>query len=629
MYVKEIFDNIRQTCAHMVGKDIKSIGSKPVSLDKENLFTICNKLYAVTDKTDGERYFMIILYKYAFLVDSNGQNMIYTNINFNNYDNCIIDGEYVKEKNTFYGFDLLHFNNNNIVYDNNWNLVKRLSKLNDIQSDIKSSSNTYYKFEVKYFSYNTLPDSQMILDDIKYNSRYERNFNDGLIYTPVYDSYGCANKSCLKTYKWKPEELNTIDFFSKKFNNVWKLFVLGKNNEMLEFKVDGNKLHFNIDDAKLNSQWCKFKNSFERNDTYETVFDNDLDPVTNSRYETDTVIEYKWDGDKFVPLRSRPDKTADISKHGNYYTVTCNIWKTIMNPISTDDITKYGNDNVKQLIKKHNRAKSQIIYRCVKPDSKSYVLDCGVGTGGDLEKWKMLGDIKILGIDPSEQSLVKARELAAKFDMKNIKFEEGDITSFDCGKIPVFDKICYNFSFHYIVDSMDESIETISNCLKDDGLLFGITPDADRIKQFLGGETKREDNLGNFVELLDNDRVLIYINSESKPFYKEGARDEPLLRKDVLFSKMKEKGFETILWDPMFYERTGLISDIYTQFIFKKVNRDEEEYEVVPKYYPESPTYMPRSPSYVPVSSTYIESPSYVPVSPIYLGSPSYVPRSP
>ena len=43
---------------------------------------------------------------------------------------------------------------------------------------------------------------------------------------------------------------------------------------MLEFKVDGNKLHFNIDDAKLNSQWCKFKNSFERNDTYETVFDN-------------------------------------------------------------------------------------------------------------------------------------------------------------------------------------------------------------------------------------------------------------------------------------------------------------------------------------------------------------------
>ena len=170
--------------------------------------------------------------------------------------------------------------------------------------------------------------------------------NDGLIFTPVNEPYPKTQKWS-KLLKWKPIHLTTIDFFSIKKESVngigkWELYVQGFKNDEDKKNYKTSYILFNIENTE----------NFIK--TYETEFDDNLtDPCTNQLYLTNTVIEFRFcfETNKFIPIKTRWDKTQNPAKHGNFYTIAKNIWNNLISPITLDQLYKMTNDST---IEKNN-----------------------------------------------------------------------------------------------------------------------------------------------------------------------------------------------------------------------------------------------------------------------------------
>ena len=595
------FNNVIKEYMGLLNISSKSfIGSQPVTLHETDLITLHLNKYSVTDKADGERFFMLITNEGdIYLIDNNVDMIIKTDLKSETFINCIIDGELIDRK-MFYAFDLLCYNKYNITDLNDWNLTKRIEKLNEISELIKNSKN--YKFEVKeFFMENVFEKSKEIMDSIG-DKPYK---NDGLIYTPIDQPYKTSSR-LLKTFKWKPVELNTIDLFSIKDKDKWNLFVMGRNNKIIPFNI--GRLCYDTSNLITN----------------ETTFDNSLiDPETKKPYQTKTVIEYYWNTDqqKFMPHRSRPEKTANPMKHGNFYKIACNIWKSIVNPLHIEDVANY-NPGMDLLRINHNKSKRELIRQYTRKGDK--VLDTGCGRGGDLKKFKDVR-VNLYAIDPDSASLEEAKIRSKNLNV-DVKFlGVGDIRSKSVTNDAPYDVICYNFSLQYIMRTFEESIKSINNALVPGGLLIGIVPDAHRIAELIGDSDTFTDKLGNTVKIISDENVIV--NLKGGPYYSAGGVEEPLLIPNIFINRLKDLNIELVKWEPMLYEKTGLISDIYSTFVFKKNNPSEMpyRYNTIPKYEPPSSTYVPTSPTYNP---SYIpQSPDYAPTSPTY--NPTYVPQSP
>ena len=330
------------------------VGAQPETLQKDQLSMLFKELYAVTDKADGERYFMFIDNNGDIsFIDNNIINILKTNLRTSQYKNCIIDGELIRtidnqnhnlSKICFYAFDLLYINNLDIRGDINYLLKQRLEHLNNIINTI--NSNELYIIKMKKYIYrNVFMGSEIIMNNIN-NQPYK---NDGLIFTPMNEPYP-TSKKWPKLLKWKPAELNTIDFYSIQKNEngqvFWELYVQDtiKTDSIKQYKQTRKTELVLFDINKL----CNITE--EKVITFKTTFDIGLiDPTTNEPFKSGTVIEYKWDGIKFVPLRTRWDKTANPSKHGNFSMVACSIWNNINNPITSEQLFQMTNTTTEQV----------------------------------------------------------------------------------------------------------------------------------------------------------------------------------------------------------------------------------------------------------------------------------------
>ena len=212
-----------------------------------------------------------------------------------------------------------------------------------------------------------------------------------------------------------------------------------------------------------------------------------------------------------------------------------------------------------QLRKHHNQAKRDLINQWVRPDS--YILDCGCGRGGDWHKWKAVR-ARVAAIDPDEKSLQEAEERAFDIGLGVWFLGQGDIRQ--AAFAGPFDTVCYNFSIQYILgDHFEHSIKAIKVAVKPGGLLIGITPEKGLIE-----DTKSPDALGNIFEI-HGDKVLMSLTDG--PFYADGPKYEPLLDGGVLRQALDPE-FRCIAWGPITPVKTGLVTDIYAQFVFLRVD---------------------------------------------------------
>lgn len=303
--------------------NIASIPSNVKTLQKFNIGKISSN-YAVTNKLDGQRSILLCFNKIIYIIDTISLEVFTTDLKLvSEKSEFVLDGEFVIDGNEmcFHIFDILYYERDlrlNKLFD----FKKRMGFIKSINIE---NGNFFKIFVKKYYFNNVFIGSKKILmdKDVK---------NDGLIYVPIDEIYKSSN-----IYKWKPVKLNTIDFYcvlnknnNENSENEWILNVK-TNNGLKSF--DQIEIH---DDDKYKEDFIK--------PIGKTSFDNTLlDPITKSPYETNTVIEFYWccDQKKFMPLRTRWDKTANPNKYGNFETVAYDIWYNINNPIDEDFLTNY------------------------------------------------------------------------------------------------------------------------------------------------------------------------------------------------------------------------------------------------------------------------------------------------
>lgn len=218
-----------------------------------------------------------------------------------------------------------------------------------------------------------------------------------------------------------------------------------------------------------------------------------------------------------------------------------------------------------QLRKLHNDCKRQLILKWVRP--RDLVLDCGCGRGGDWWKWRA-AKARVAAIDPDAESLKIAENRAREMDLNVWFLGQGDIRQ--AAFAGPFDVVCYNFSLQYIVDSWDLSIKAIGSALKVGGLLIGIVPDKGRALGISDERGSFNDPLGNEFHIFQGQRRIL-VNIVDGPFYAEGGRDEPLLDPAELIPALEGVGLELVIWEPMIPRPNGLISDLYSKFVFHKI----------------------------------------------------------
>jgi len=275
---------------------------------------------------------------------------------------------------------------------------------------------------------------------------------DGIIYTPISTPYMVkVNMDDLDSipleYKWKRPLQNSIDFFikfekdnagneiifydnsvTKGVGKPYKICVLNvgimKSSEEkpVPFKVNGieQKANIYLSDNEARDTEGKI---IEDNTVVEFIFDT-------TKAEIDDA--YKW-----IPLKTRYDKTESVIKYGKRYgnnlNIALRIWKTIINPITEENIAILGNSSTYQkeidrlakihvsYVKKNftyyqrrtsnaagmrafnNWIKSNMILTYCK--NKSNVLDIGCGRGGDLIKFIHAGINEYVGIDYDNNGL--------------------------------------------------------------------------------------------------------------------------------------------------------------------------------------------------------------------------------
>ncbi len=494
------------------------IGAQPETLQKQTISDLYKNEYSVTDKADGDRMLLLIDdNRRIYYIDNNIKQVFKTDIKSKNYSNCILDGELVKVDNVilFYAFDVLMYGGKDIRGDTKYLLKTRLNRLNDIVNSIES--NEEYIVRMKKFYYNNVflgAETLLSESEIK-NKPYE---NDGLIFTPMNQPYP-NTKKWKDLLKWKPSELNTIDLYAVKGDlDEWNLYV--QHKEYVQGKLSDKSELMLFDVNKLCPETEPIKEL-----TFRTQIDpTEIDPSTNESYKTNTVIEFKWDKKRarFVPLRTRWDKTANKNKHGNFSSVACNIWYNIQNPISKELLFKFttarssknGSDvYFNKMRRLHNKIKEYLYNKYI--TNTEYLLELCSGKGGDMHKWVHNKVKNVHGFDIDNKSVVECRRRVESIGLSEsqFKFFELDLTKVDSWKeiikrtnIQKYDNISCQFAIHYFFQSeqtFNTLIDILDNVLKNGGYFIVTFMDDNELYKLTGEES--------ITSKLYNEEIVYYI----------------------------------------------------------------------------------------------------------------------
>lgn len=239
-----------------------------VTLEIQHVVDKLPNKYAVTDKADGDRAFLLVHERNVFII-FNLLDIVHTGIvlSKNNYDHTILDGEFVfissANRHIFLVFDCLYMGKDDIRQTVSF--LERLKHAQEVINDCfnlkdhKNYQQKYYdgKYEIdkilKYYDNDLQKYMDALNHDIKLNksivlvrrkffiptiggqnneifkyssliwNKYKKDKKincpyilDGLIYQPLNQKYITAVKSIeYFDYKWKPQEKNSIDFYIK------------------------------------------------------------------------------------------------------------------------------------------------------------------------------------------------------------------------------------------------------------------------------------------------------------------------------------------------------------------------------------------------------------------------------
>jgi len=264
-------------------KDNEFHGPQPVAIEKKDLETLKNNKYVVCEKSDGERYILLLINvdnnPFPILINRNNE-IYFTELTASKemFVGTIFDGEIIKTKKgvwTYLIHDCMAFNGTNM------SIVPHSQRYGAV-IDFITKRYTYnednpFCIKTKIF-YNYTPDIEKTWNHILSTTENEI---DGLIFTPVNSDIVSGRQKDL--FKWKNGKNHTIDLLVKLINN---------------------KLHTYYSNNKI------FKKITNTDKEYSLIFNF----CSKDSLIKGTIIEFKYDLETLTPYRIRTDKCIGNSK---------------------------------------------------------------------------------------------------------------------------------------------------------------------------------------------------------------------------------------------------------------------------------------------------------------------------
>lgn len=464
---KEINKNYINLLKNIVDTNNKGIGPKPLSLTNKTLLNMLkvinledNKtktknisdLYKITEKADGERYFMFINKNNIYLINDN-KNIIKTGLRLNvdDFNDSILDGELLYYKNEMdkwiyeYRFFDIYILKKKEVYRNNlMDRIKHMEELmlmlsNNIEYYIDDINNKSIVCKMK--EYKNISEFRNIIDQTQYTYKI-----DGAIFMPIDKLVDISNSSYSTMLKYKPIEENTIDVLVLD-GKIWCSYRL--NTDYIKTELMCVKPYI----VDLSSKPIK-------------KLDNKNELVDIKHTLNNKIVEVLYDIDEkyFIFKNVRYDKTEKYLKSGkmggtanDFYVVNDilhysfnKIEEEVMEKINIEYIESFKNSlekggayyNVENIYQKkdektlrslQNKMKAKLINNAVSILENYDIIenikmqDIACGRGGDLLKY-----INTNFIDNKNDNAVKSKggiKFILGFDIDSIGIEFIDKTN--------------------------------------------------------------------------------------------------------------------------------------------------------------------------------------------------------
>lgn len=429
---------------------------------------------------------------------------------------------------------------------------------------------------------------------------------DGIIFTPEGQDYKTAVKSKKNkfdrifntdysntiSFKWKPLDQLTIDFYLMKHPSKKKTYILCSGVDIKTFELlkleffDGYKapqspnaykyfpIQFQPYDGKFNYEW-------------ETDNENDLNGM---------VGEFSFaEGDQLLPkpklIRLRTDRVQDVAKgeyYGNALKYAELIWHSIQYPLtiknmgSPESVGYFADDNndwykAQRSFNSFVKTYLMEMYLYSPVDGKANIIDIAAGKGQDLARAIDIGFDEILLLDKDTDAIyellerkynlrIKRKNATANVHVKQIDLEKSSEDNIQTLKLPEnkFQSCMINFAIHYIShsakpdqkDPITEFVKFVHYNLKSGGRILITAFNGEDVFKLL--QDKDE------WELRENNRVKYSIKREftSKeftkmdqsigvmlPFSNNQYYSEYLVNFDYLQTVFEEHGFKLIKSD--------------------------------------------------------------------------------
>jgi SAM-dependent methyltransferase len=382
-YIKEeIMADYRKL---VYGKNIRSRGlktRKPVTLHISDALTHLPNKYTVTDKADGDRYFLFIKNGRGYMISTN-LDVMDSGLDIDTtYNDCILDGEYIflpeKRRYIYMAFDMLFYKGRDITKST---IIERLKLLEDTikncfggKTVIKETDSTdlgelkqFYERQIDayfdqmredvdktkgllvrrklYILPKGVSSEEIFLYASILWSKYTNSGKalyilDGLIFTPIYEGYISYyyNKKLkkvigLKEYKWKPLLKLSIDFYIKlkrdsRTNKIEEIYDNTREGEgdlynicYLYVNRKVKKEGYNVKDG---DEPVEFLKSIDGHYTYLPLKNGYIKDEEGNIIRDSTVVEFVYDGAnednfKWMPLKTREDKTLTVNRYKRSY----------------------------------------------------------------------------------------------------------------------------------------------------------------------------------------------------------------------------------------------------------------------------------------------------------------------
>ena len=322
-------------------------GAQPETLTRETFQQVKQQAYYVADKSDGERALLIIGPKGDCYLLSRFIQIIKLDCQIASLAGSIFDSEWFENERMCLIFDLLTYQGKDHRNDSTTSRLEKLKSMKHIphvQNNYRIALKDIYYFAPGTYDSNII---KKILENTSHSI-------DGVIFTPATEPYPLRQK-WVHLYKWK--ELNSIDLYieTTPLTDEWKLYV--RTLEVLDLKTKrkGWMLKENRDtmlvryqdslqEIVLQKEFLDVQRSITVKMPFfphPTIPFKALTTKPTMELMLDKhIIEFIWDSvaREMVPIKIRQDKSILGIEGSNFWTVANETWKTMINPITKEEL---------------------------------------------------------------------------------------------------------------------------------------------------------------------------------------------------------------------------------------------------------------------------------------------------